>query len=135
MIDQVSDGDRIIAIIIRNSHSDNGITFFTPADFSQQLAYMKRPAGYEISPHIHKKVDRNVRLTQEVLFVKKGRVKVNLYTNERKFLQSAILTGGDVVLLASGGHGFEILDDTEMFEVKQGPYLGEGDKERFEPKE
>lgn len=131
MIKEVRHDGSLIAIIIRHDYKNEGITFFTPDDFSQQLAYMKRPTGYEISPHIHNKVDRNVRLTQEVLFVKKGSVKVNLYTNERRFLQSEILTEGDVILLASGGHGIEFLDDSEMFEVKQGPYLGDGDKERF----
>lgn len=132
MIREVKSQDDIIAIIIRSRYENNGITFFTQENFSQQLAYMKRPTGYQIDPHIHRKVDRNVQLTQEVLFVKKGKVKVDFYTNKKEYLESEILRTGDVILLASGGHGFTMLEETEMIEVKQGPYVGNADKERFE---
>lgn len=131
MIQKITHQDSLIAVIIRQNYKNDGITFFTPDDFSQQLAYMKRPSGYKIEPHVHKKVNRNVQLTQEVLFVKKGKVKVDFYTSNKEYLESTILEAGDVILLASGGHGFTMLEETEMFEVKQGPYAGDGDKERF----
>jgi len=131
VIEQVADSDKIIAIIIRNSYSNEGITFFTPQDFSQQMAYMRHPACHRIAPHVHKRVDREVQFTQEVLFIKKGKVKVDFYTHEKKYLKSTILETGDVILLASGGHGFTMLEETEMIEVKQGPYAGDEDKEKF----
>ena len=133
MIRKITSGDNLIAIIIRSGYQEPGIHFFTPENFSQQLAHMKRPAGYEISPHVHKKVNRNVQLTQEVLFIKKGKVKVDFFSNEKEYIESAILKTGDIILLASGGHGFTMLEETEMFEVKQGPYTGDKDKVRFEP--
>jgi mannose-6-phosphate isomerase-like protein (cupin superfamily) len=132
MLKEIRHEDNIIAIIIRSTYKNDGITFLTEGHFSQQLAYMKRPSGYRISPHIHRKVERNVQLTQEVLFVRKGRVKVDMYTSGRQYLSSEILNTGDVILLASGGHGFTMLEETEMIEVKQGPYAGDDDKERFE---
>ncbi|MBW2036495.1 MAG: hypothetical protein JRI41_03300 [Deltaproteobacteria bacterium] len=131
MIKKITHKNRIIAIIIESSYRNDGITFFTPDDFSQQLAYMKRPLGYQIAPHIHKEVNRNVQHTQEVLFIKKGKIKVDLYTHEKEYLESTILESGDVILLASGGHGFTMLEESEMIEVKQGPYAGDEDKERF----
>ena len=134
MIDEIMDGDSIIAIIIRRSYESEGITFFTPKEFSQQLAYMKRSSGYKIDPHIHHRVNRNVKSTQEVLFIKKGKVKVDFFGEHRQFLTSQIIEKGDVIMLASGGHGFEMLEDSEILEVKQGPYAGDDDKERFEPK-
>lgn len=123
--------DIVLAIILTSGFSKPGIHFFTPPTFSQQLGYMNRPAGYVIPPHIHNQVRREVFLTQEVLFVKSGKVKVNFFSNEKNFLMSETLNPGDIILLASGGHGFEVLEDAEMIEIKQGPYAGDSDKTRF----
>ena len=122
----------ILAIIIEEKFKSEGISFFTPPDFSQQLGYMNRPEGYKIKPHIHKPVPREVTYTQEVLFIKSGKVRIDFYDEEKEFLKSHILKKGDIILLASGGHGFEMLEDSEIVEVKQGPYCGEIDKERFD---
>ncbi len=132
-VERVTSGDVLLAIILRSGYSRDGIEFFTPNDFSQQLAYMNRPSGYKISPHVHNKIQREVFYTQEVLFVRKGKVRVDFYDDTRTIVDERILQTGDVILLASGGHGFEMLEPTEMIEVKQGPYVGEHDKTRFEP--
>ena len=131
-IEQIFDEYRMIAIIIYSEYTSEGIEFFTPNNFSQQLASMSRPRGYKIKAHVHKPVPRNVKYTQETLFIKKGRVKVNFYDEQKKFLETRVLNSGDVILLVSGGHDFEMLENTEMIEVKQGPYAGNGDKEQFE---
>lgn len=133
MIKQILHNGIILAIIIRHSFSKDGIEFFTPDSFSQQLAYMKRPSGYVIQPHTHNLVERKIDLTQEVLYIKSGVVRVNFFDNEREYLKSMNLFAGDVILLANGGHGFEIIEEAEIIEVKQGPYAGEMDKIRFEP--
>jgi hypothetical protein len=134
MIENIIFNNQIIAIIIRKNYSNKGITFFTPDDFSQQLAYMSHSKGKIIDPHIHNIVKREVLYTKEVLFIKKGKIKTDFYTDAQEYICSRILETGDIILLASGGHGFEMLEDTEMFEVKQGPYVGENDKTRFESK-
>jgi mannose-6-phosphate isomerase-like protein (cupin superfamily) len=133
MIERLSCGSVELALIIRRSFKKDGIEFFTPGTYSQQLGYMNRPAGYVIAPHVHNPVTREVEYTNEVLFIKSGRVRVDFYSEEQIYLQSTILETGDVILLARGGHGFEILEPTEMIEVKQGPYAGDADKTRFEP--
>jgi len=130
-IEQLTSNNRIIAIIIRHDFSKEGIEFFTPGDFSQQLGYMKHQKGETIQEHIHVLHVREVQFTQETLFIKKGRVKINFYHQDRSFFTSRELKTGDVILLASGGHGFEFLEETEMIEVKQGPYCGDQDKVRF----
>ncbi|MFK4766283.1 hypothetical protein ACI3L3_16065 [Desulfobaculum sp. SPO524] len=131
MVERVENAGRILAILVRAGHSVDGIEFFTPGDFSQQLASMRRPSGHVIPPHAHNPVQREVLLTQEVLFVVSGRLRVDFYDDECAYLSSRILTAGDVILLASGGHGFEMLEDTQLIEVKQGPYAGDHDKTRF----
>lgn len=131
MIEYIKHLDLLLAIIIKHDFKEEGIKFFTPDDFSQQLGYMNRPKGYVIQPHVHNAVDRTVTFTQEVLFVKSGLVKIQFYTPEKEYLFDRILEAGDVILLSSGGHGFEMLEPTEMIEVKQGPYSGEHDKTRF----
>jgi mannose-6-phosphate isomerase-like protein (cupin superfamily) len=123
---------RKLAIIIKTTYSAKGINFFTPSDFSQQLGYMNRPQGYVIPPHVHNPVPREVQYTKEVLFIKSGRVRVDFYDDDQTYLESRVLESGDVILLAFGGHGFQMLEPTEMIEVKQGPYAGEQDKTRFE---
>ena len=133
MIQIIKDSEQILAVIIYNKYTEKGIHFFTPNDFSQQLAYMNREKGYQISPHCHKVVERTVHLTQEVLFIKSGKVRVDFYDNEQNYLESRVLNEGDVILLAAGGHGFEMLESAEIVEVKQGPYCEENDKTRFEP--
>ncbi len=132
MLKKICDeNDKLSALVVGSRFEKEGIEFFTPSDFSQQLAYMRRQKGEVIPPHIHNHVDREIRLTQEVLFIREGRVKVDLYSDARRFLTSVVLETGDVILLAAGGHGFTMLAPTEMIEVKQGPYLGDQDKTRF----
>ena len=132
-IENIEYEGQILAIIIRNNFHKSGIHFFTPNEFSQQLAYMNHPSGKIIEPHFHKPVERSVIYTQEVLVLKKGVLKVNFYDNQQQFLFNKILTQGDVILLASGGHGFEVIEEIEMIEIKQGPYQGDNDKVRFSP--
>ena len=123
--------NKLLSAIIPQNFEKNGIDFFTPDDFSQQLAYMKRPNGYSIPPHVHNSVPREVHFTQETLFIKSGKVRVDFYDDNKQYLGSRILHHGDVILLATGGHGFEMLEESEIIEVKQGPYAGEQDKTRF----
>lgn len=131
MIEQVIYEEKVLAIILRSNFDKEGISFFTPNDFSQQLGYMKRDVGYVIPPHVHNPVSREVLYTKEVLFIKSGKVRVDFYDDNQNYLESKILYRGDVILLAFGGHGFEMLDLSEIIEVKQGPYAGEDDKTRF----
>ena len=133
MLEQILHNNKILAIIISANYEKEGIAFFTPDDFSQQLGYMNRPVNYIIPPHVHNVVERKVELTQEVLYVKRGKVRVDFYADDRSYLESRIISTGDVILLAHGGHGFKMLEQSEMIEIKQGPFCGEMDKIRFEP--
>lgn len=133
MIETITCGGQVLAILVRANYRGGGIQFFTPESFSQQLAYMNRAAGYIIPPHVHNPQRREVQLTNEVLFIKSGRVRVDLYGSDKVYAESRVLEAGDVILLVSGGHGFEMLEDSEMIEVKQGPYTGDGDKTRIDP--
>jgi len=125
--------NEILAIIVYSSFKKPGIHFFTGGEVSQQLAYLNHPKGKLIEPHIHNRVNREVVYTQEVLFIKSGRLRVDFYSENKKFVESRILNKGDVLLLMKGGHGFEMMDEVEIIEVKQGPYLGDNDKIRFKP--
>ena len=131
MVEQITHQGVMMALIVRNDFQADGIKFFTPDSFSQQLAYMKHPAGKEIVPHRHNPVQRAVEYTLEVLFIKKGIMRVDFYDNDELYLESRVIGAGDVILLANFGHGFEVIEEVEMFEVKQGPYAGEFDKTRF----
>jgi hypothetical protein len=133
MIETIIYDKTTLGIIVRNSYRAEGIQFFTPNEFPQQLAYMNRPKGHVIDPHVHNPVPREVVLTQEVLLVRSGRVRVDFYTDAKDYVESRVLEPGDVILLAAGGHGFEMLEDAEMIEVKQGPFCGGMDKTRFAP--
>lgn len=131
MIEPIIYSGRQFALILRRSFSSKGIEFFTPSDYSQQLGYMNRPKGYIIQPHVHNPVPREVHYTKEVLFIKSGKVRIDFYDDNQVYFESRILNQGDFVLLAFGGHGFEMLETSEIIEVKQGPYAGDSDKTRF----
>jgi hypothetical protein len=128
-IEEIKVDGSIAAIIVRSGFNPDGIQFVTPDDYSQQLGYMRRPAGYIIQPHVHLQVDRKASFTQEVLLVRKGRVRVDFYRDDESYVESCEITTGDVILLSTGGHGFEMIEESEMIEVKQGPYMD--DKRRF----
>lgn len=131
-IEIIKNKENIIAIIIYNDYVKEGVNFFTPADFSQQMAFMSHKSGKVISAHTHNITQRDIHFTQETLLIRKGKLKVNLYDLENNYFDSRTLGAGDVIFLASGGHGFEVLEDLEMIEIKQGPHLGaEEDKIRF----
>lgn len=130
-LDFIKKKNKLLALIVRDNYSKDGIDFLTPNDYSQQVAYMHHPTGKVIDAHVHNLVHRNVILTQEVLFIKKGKLRVDFYDEYEDYLESTILEAGDVILLISGGHGFSVLEEVEMIEVKQGPYSGDADKRRF----
>lgn len=131
-VEEVRKKNKLLAMIIRNNYECDGVDFITPDEYSQQVAYMHHPAGKVIDAHVHNMVHRNVVLTQEVLFIKKGTLRVDFYDEYEDYLESKDLHAGDIILLVSGGHGFQALEEVEMVEVKQGPYAGDQDKKRFE---
>jgi hypothetical protein len=131
MVETIENNGRLIAIIVTHHFKNDGITFFTPPDLSQQLAYLRHPVGKKIEPHYHIPAAREVLLTQETLLIKRGRLRVDFYDDERNYVESRVLEAGDVILLVQGGHGFEVLEEVEIFEVKQGPYKEADDKVRF----
>lgn len=130
-VEEIRKKNKLLAMIIRNDYQCDGVDFITPNEYSQQVAYMHHPAGKSIDAHVHNLVHRNVVLTQEVLFIKRGKMRVDFYDEYEDYLESRDLDAGDVILLVSGGHGFKVLKDVEMIEVKQGPYAGDNDKKRF----
>ncbi len=133
MVEKIEHESKLLAVIIRSEFSKDGIEFFTPEHFSQQLGYMKRPKGYVVKAHLHLPVVREIYFTKEVLFIKSGKVRIDFYDQDKIYLESKNLVHGDVILLAFGGHSIEVLEEAEIIEVKQGPYAGESDKNRFDP--
>lgn len=131
MVDRIEHDGILYAIIVRSSFRSQGVHFFTPDDFSQQLALITHEKGKHIFPHVHNAVNRSLVQTQEVLIIKSGRLRVDFYTRDAVYIESRILEPWDVLLLAGGGHGFEVLESIEMIEVKQGPYAGSQDKTVF----
>ncbi|MDD6812683.1 MAG: hypothetical protein PUD93_12655 [Lachnospiraceae bacterium] len=130
-LEEVRKKNRLLAMIIRNDYECEGVDFITPGEYSQQVAYMHHPTGKIIDAHVHNVVHRDVLMTQEVLFIKKGKLRVDFYDDYEDYLESRVLNAGDLILLVSGGHGFTVLEEIEMIEVKQGPYAGDQDKTRF----
>lgn len=134
MIETIQHNENTIAIIIYKDHHTEGIEFITPQDFSLQLGSMTRPAGYKFAPHSHNPVRRETIGTQEVLFLKRGKIEINFYSFEKQYLESRILSAGDIVLFAGAGHEINVLEQAEIIEVKNGPFISGFDKERFEGK-
>lgn len=120
-----------IAFIIRAEKSVEETTFLTPEDFKQQIGFIVYPKGGEIVRHIHKPMERHLVGMSEILLVKKGLLEADFYTDEKQYLETRELGEGDLVLLVSGGHRFRCMEDTVLLEIKQDPYIGQEEKERF----
>jgi hypothetical protein len=120
-----------LGLVVRASYPVSGVEFLTPDSFGQQLAIMQRPKGEQIQPHVHLPVNRELNGTQEVIVMKSGRMRVDFFDDTRKYVGSTVLEAGDIALMNSGGHGFELLEDSVFIEVKQGPFLEGKDKIRF----
>lgn len=131
MISKIEHQGKLYALIIHDGFSKPGVNFITPDEASLQVGFMRHSAGKRIAAHLHKPTTRNLYFTNEVLIIRRGKLRVDFYDDQRNYLESLILEAGDVILLESGGHGFEVLEDIEMIEVKQGPYAAEADKSRF----
>lgn len=116
------------AIVVRSNYKVDGIQFFSPEDYSQQLGLMTRPAGYVVPAHVHNEVERKISNTQEVLLIRAGHCRVTLFSSESLATDIIELEQGDVILLAHGGHKIEMITECEILEVKQGPYAGDMDK-------
>lgn len=124
--------NKCIAIFTDFSDLEDGIKFITEDEDILQLGAMSRPKDYKIIPHKHNKVKRESLGTNEVLFLKFGKVKVNFYDKQDIFLESYVMKPGEWVILKDDGHGFEMLEKSFLIEVKNGPYVGIDDKVRFD---
>jgi len=130
-VEIVYDGETPLAYIIHGDWIPEKTEFLTPDHFGQQMGMIVYGAGQAIQPHLHLPVTREVHGTTECIVVRKGACLVDIYDTQKQFISSHELRCGDIVLLLDGGHGFRMHEDTILFEVKQGPYLGIADKERF----
>ena len=131
-IEYIRAGEQLVAIIISRTHNPPSTEFVTSSDLNLQVGFIKYPAGGVIQPHVHRPMERHIVGTGEVLLVRSGKMEVSLYDNERQLVAQRMLSKGDLLLLVGGGHGFQMLEDTVLLEVKQGPYTGLDEKERFE---
>lgn len=133
MIKEVLHNGQLLALIVSAAYKSDGVEFLTPSSFPIQLGVVCHPESYVIRPHLHSDSPRQVTGTQEVLFLRKGKLRVDFFDDERNYLESRILVAGDTILLVSGGHGFEAMEEIEIIEAKTGPFMGDETKTRFEP--
>ena len=133
MIEKIFHKKKLLALIVRGTYrKKKGITFFTPNESTQQFGYMKHKKKYIIKPHLHKKRITKILYTTEVILLLKGILRVDFYNDAKSYLFSKILKQNDIIMLVHGGHGFKILKEVEMLEIKQGPYSLIKDKIKFE---
>jgi quercetin dioxygenase-like cupin family protein len=130
-IEKVAEGDVLLAWVIRAGPLPEQTEFLTPEDFNQQVGFIVYARGTEIPRHFHLPVERRVIGTTEVIFVRRGRCDAEIYGETRKLVATVSLAEGDIIIMLRGGHGFRVHEDTVLIEVKQGPYSGSADKERF----
>ena len=132
MIEKVLHKNKLFALIVRGKfRKKSGINFFTSKKDTQQFGYMKHKKDHIIKPHNHNKRLTKILRTTEVILLLKGALRVDFYDNKKKYLFSKIIKEKDIIMLVHGGHGFKVLKNVEMIEVKQGPYSLARDKIKF----
>jgi len=130
-VEQIVWKDKPLAFIIRAEMAPEKTTFLTPSELNLQVGFVVYPAGGEVARHLHRPLERHIVGTSEVLVVKEGRCQMDIYDDDRRLVATRELRKGDIMLMVGGGHGFRMLEDTVLLEVKQGPYTGLDEKERF----
>lgn len=130
-VEIIADGATPLAYIVNPDWRPDATQFLTPDDFTQQMGMIVYKAGESIIPHVHIPVERTITGTTECIVVREGRCEIDIYNSRREPIASRMLEKGAIILLLGGGHGFRMIEDTVLFEVKQGPYAGGRDKERF----
>jgi hypothetical protein len=129
--ESICSGGNLLAIIVSHTHTPEATSFVTDSTQNLQVGFIKYPAGGQIQRHRHLPLERRIVGTNEVLYVRSGSAEVSLYDHEGKLAATRFVVQGDLVILLSGGHGFRLLEDTVFLEIKQGPYTGVDEKERF----
>lgn len=131
VIEQICSDSQVLCLIIRAELNPSETKFLTPPEFNLQVGYIVYSAGHQIPRHVHREIHRDVGGTSEVLVVRRGRCLIDVYNEERHLIATRELHAGDIMIMVAGGHGFRMLEDTVLLEVKQGPYPGVDEKERF----
>src|SRR5215813_5705732 len=131
LVERICWQDKCLAYVIRTEFLPAKTTFLTPPDYKQQVGFVVYPAGGEIQRHVHRPLERHLVGTSEVLIVRQGRCEIDIYNDDRELVATRELREGDIILLVGWGHGFRVLEDTVLLEVKQGPYTGIDEKIRF----
>ena len=126
-----SDDGKIIAIVVKRDFEEDGVNFVSKRDFPLQLGISRYMKGEKIKAHFHIEKEIRINKIQEVVHIKSGRAMVNLYGLDGKKFKSVELSDGDTIFFVDGGHGFEMLEDTKIIEVKQGPYFGKDKDKRM----
>ncbi len=131
LIEKIEWQDQLLAYIVRAAFDPQATTFVTPPELNLQLGFVVYPGGGEVARHTHKPLERHLTGTSEVIVVKEGRCEIDVYSPDRKKVATREVGRGDVMLMVAGGHGFRMLEDTVLMEIKQGPYTGTDEKDRF----
>jgi hypothetical protein len=132
MIEYITHKKETLAIIVRSGYlKKKGINFFTEKKLTQQVAFMHHPKNHIIKPHFHKNSIRKINSTTEVLIILNGVLRINFYNKKKSYLFGKTAKTKDIVILLTGGHGFKVVKNCKLIEVKQGPYNESKDKIRF----
>jgi len=133
MLKEIIHKNKLYALIIKETHqSKKGISFFTKNNANQQIGFMNHPKNYVIKPHKHQKRETKISITSEVIILQKGKLRVDFYDTKKKYLFSIVVKKNQIIMLVHGGHGFKVLEPVKMLEIKQGPYLNNKDKIKFD---
>ena len=126
-----SDGSLLALLITQTGEFAQGHNFLTQSSDELQFAVFKHPVGHSVQRHWHPPFSRTLSSTSEVLIIQSGKVGAFIYNKDFELVHTQELGSQDVAVLFSGGHGFEILEEAIILEVKQGPYAGDQDKKVF----
>ncbi len=100
-----------------------GTSPITDTESFLQVLTLNYKKGHVVIPHDHKPKKRITTELNECIVIVKGKVRVKLYGGERKPVKQVILSTGDTFLYMRGGHSVHFLDDAELIEIKNGPFI------------
>ena len=121
----------LLAFIVNANKNEQAKNFYTENNLDMQVASFNLKGGENIDRHYHYKQNRNIQTTSEVIYVQEGNLEIEIYDNEKNFVDKLSVSEGMIIIIFDGGHAINIIEDSKFIEIKQGPYDPENDKERF----
>lgn len=115
----------VLHIVHRLNEFSEGRTDIVPPSAFIQCAAINLYGGQTFKAHKHIEQVKTTTIAQESWCIVKGRVMAMFYDLDDTLIVNVELCAGDASITLKGGHNYQALEPSLVYEYKTGPYLGQ----------